>query len=99
MIQKTSLERIQICEDCPFHSKLHNTPLRPDDHCTDCGCNLAAKTKCLSCKCPQKEWKALMSLKEEQEILKTISNGGKQENGEVSKDSSKGADRNITRSV
>ena len=32
-----------------------------------------------------------MSLIEEQEILKTITNGGKQEDGEVSKDSSKGA--------
>lgn len=72
LIQTTSNERLDICDNCPFHSKLHSTPLRPDDHCTDCGCNLAAKTKCLSCECPQKKWTALMTLKEEQEILKSL---------------------------
>jgi hypothetical protein len=99
LIQTTSLERLAICEECSFHSKFHNTPLRPDNHCTDCGCNLDAKTKCLSCECPQiktltNRWGALMSLKEEQEILKTITNEKKQK-GEVSKNSSKGADRDI----
>lgn len=82
LIQTTSLERLKVCEDCPFHSKNHYTPIRPDDHCTDCGCNLDAKTKCLSCECPQikeipNRWGALMSLKEEQEMLKTITNGKK----------------------
>jgi hypothetical protein len=60
---------------------------------------LDAKTKCLSCKCTQDRWDALMTLVEEQEMLKTINNGGKQENGKVSKDSSKGVNRNATRSV
>jgi hypothetical protein len=40
MIQQVSKERVTICNDCPFHSKNHSTPLRPDAHCTDCGCNL-----------------------------------------------------------
>jgi hypothetical protein len=79
LIQKTSLERTVICNGCAFHSKHHHTPIRPDDHCTHCGCNIDAKTKCLSCECPIGQWMALMSLIEEQEILKTNDNddGGK----------------------
>jgi len=52
IINSVSKYRVTICETCPFHSKFHSTPLRPDNHCTDCGCTLAAKTKCLSCRCP-----------------------------------------------
>lgn len=77
LLQTTSAERLNICEDCPFHSRYHKTPLRPDAHCTDCGCTLSAKTKCLSCTCPQNMWKALMTLAEEQEMLKTIKKDGK----------------------
>jgi len=72
--------RIQICEECSFHSKHHNTPIRPDHHCTDCGCNLAAKTKCLSCECPQKKWDALMSLTDERTLLKQINDEAKKKN-------------------
>ena len=52
IIDKVSLHRIVICNECEFHSKNHDRPLRPDAHCTKCGCTLSAKTKCLSCKCP-----------------------------------------------
>lgn len=83
IIAITSIERLAICEECPLHSKHHNTPIRPDDHCTDCGCNLAAKTKCLSCECPKNKWGPLMTLKEEQEILNSL-NDGKQKNSSVS---------------
>jgi hypothetical protein len=55
----------------------HKTPLRPDAHCTHCGCTLSAKTKCLSCSCPINMWEALMTLEEEQEMLKTIKKNGK----------------------
>lgn len=78
LIQATSAERLNICESCFYHSNNHKTPLRPDAHCTDCGCNLEAKTKCLSCSCPQNEWQALMTLAEEQEMLKSIKKNGKQ---------------------
>lgn len=50
-----SKARLSICEQCEHHSKNHNT-MRPDAHCTHCGCTLAAKTKCLSCKCPIDKW-------------------------------------------
>lgn len=77
LLNTTATERLNICEDCPFHSRHHKTPLRPDAHCTDCGCTLSAKTKCLSCNCPQNMWKALMTTEEEQEMLKTLKKDGK----------------------
>lgn len=73
-IQQVSKERLSICDKCPFHSKNHKTPLRPDAHCVDCGCNLEAKTACLSCSCPQDKWMAVVD-DEQEEQLKTIYNG------------------------
>lgn len=76
LIHDVSQERLSICSACPFHSKFHKTPLRPDNHCTDCGCNLEAKTACLSCSCPQDKWKAVMSNPEEEDQLKKdVDNG------------------------
>lgn len=57
-IEHVALERNSICKDCPFHS--HNNPeaskLRLDAYCTNCGCTLAAKTRCLTCSCPLNKW-------------------------------------------
>lgn len=68
-IQKVSAERLAICDSCVFHSKNHKSA-RLDAHCTDCGCNLDAKSRCLSCSCPKNKWKALMESVEEEHILK-----------------------------
>lgn len=59
-IKEVSQERLAICDGCGYHSKNHNTS-RPDNHCTNCGCNLEAKTACLSCDCPIKKWVAVMN--------------------------------------
>jgi len=60
IIDQVSTERMAICRDCPFNSinaKANGyRSIRTDEHCTDCGCTLAAKTKCLSCYCPQGKW-------------------------------------------
>ena len=56
-IQHVSNERLAICEACDKHSKNHAS-VRPDAHCTECGCTLSAKTKCLTCECPLKKWVA-----------------------------------------
>lgn len=69
-ISQVRQERLNQCFDCPFHSKFHKTPLRPDDHCTECGCNLDAKTSCLTCECPKQKWLAVVSTIEEEEELK-----------------------------
>jgi len=60
-----STQRMEICNACENHSKNHSTPLRPDDHCVDCGCNLLAKTKCLDCDCPIKKWTRIEKLPNE----------------------------------
>lgn len=60
-INTVSQERLAICRSCPFNSinaKKAGTykSFRTDEHCTDCGCPLLSKTKCLSCHCPQNKW-------------------------------------------
>ena len=67
MIEQVSQERMNICNGCEFISTKHKT-LRPDIHCTDCGCPLVTKTKCLSCNCPKKKWTAVLS-EEEQSLI------------------------------
>lgn len=67
VIEQTSKERMEICNNCEYVSTKH-TSLRPDVHCTDCGCTLAAKTKCLSCNCPKNKWTAVIS-QEQQNII------------------------------
>ena len=76
LIHDVSEERLAICSKCPLHSKFHSTPLRPDSHCTDCGCNLDAKTSCLSCSCPQDKWTSVMTSPEEEDQLKKDVNNG-----------------------
>ena len=56
-IEYTSQTRTAICEECEAHSSKHKS-VRPDAHCTECGCTLSAKTKCLTCECPLKKWRA-----------------------------------------
>jgi hypothetical protein len=57
-IDHVSQERLAVCEACEEHSsnKKDYKSLRMDAHCTNCGCTLSAKTKCLTCDCPLKKW-------------------------------------------
>jgi hypothetical protein len=59
-IEHTSQIRLDVCYNCEEHSsnKEGYTSLRRDAHCTNCGCTLSAKTKCLTCECPLKKWGA-----------------------------------------
>lgn len=72
VIKITSEERMNICNDCEHISTKHSS-IRLDVHCTNCGCTLSAKTKCLSCNCPLNKWTAVIS-EEQQNII----NDGKQ---------------------
>ena len=67
VIEQTSASRMEICNNCEHVSTKHKTR-RMDVHCTDCGCTLSAKTKCLSCSCPLKKWVALITQEQEEEI-------------------------------
>ena len=66
-IEQTSVSRMDICNNCEYISTKHKT-IRMDVHCTDCGCTLSAKTKCLSCSCPLKKWMDVMTQTQEEEI-------------------------------
>lgn len=55
-IDRVHTARMNICNTCEWHSKNHETPSRPDDHCFKCKCTLVAKTKCLICACPEGFW-------------------------------------------
>lgn len=60
-IEKIAEERLEICKGCSHnsdHAKKFNNykTIRPDFHCTLCGCDLHMKTRCLSCECPIKKW-------------------------------------------
>ena len=57
-IEHVSQEILAVCEACEEHSsnKKDYKSLRMDAHCTNCGCTLSAKTKCLTCECPLKKW-------------------------------------------
>lgn len=76
LIKEVGRDRMEICNDCSYHSKNHSTT-RPDDHCTECGCTLAAKTKCLSCECPLEvpKWLAVIDSLEKEHEIKTAING------------------------
>lgn len=67
VIAVTSKERMEICNNCEHVSTKHKT-LRLDVHCTNCGCTLSAKTKCLSCSCPLNKWKAVISEEQQKQI-------------------------------
>lgn len=65
-----SESRMAICRACPLNS-IHAgpvSPLRIDEHCTKCYCTLSAKTKCLSCSCPDDKWTSVITPEEEQTI-------------------------------
>lgn len=64
LIKEVSDYRMSICNGCEFHSsnKKEYKTLRPDAHCTDCGCTLAAKTKSLTSSCPKLKWEAVTKL-------------------------------------
>ena len=75
-IEAVSKERLKICRDCPHNSinakKAGYITMRPEEHCTECGCVLVAKTKCLHCSCPLNKWTALLSEEESNKLKETL---------------------------
>lgn len=62
-----SAARLGICAICEEHSmnRTDYKSMRLDAHCTNCGCTLSAKTKCLSCECPLHKWLAVTPINNE----------------------------------
>ena len=72
--------RMSICRQCEYNSEIRKKDkafktLRPDEHCTNCGCTLSAKTKCLSCVCPIKKWEAVEVDEATEAQISKLSNG------------------------
>lgn len=70
IINRISRARRKICDECPYNSKFSKGLIRRDIHCILCGCTLSAKTKCLSCECPDNppKWTAAVSEEQEEEM-------------------------------
>jgi hypothetical protein len=78
-IKNISEERLSVCAKCSYQSDNRKATgryesVRPDLHCTNCGCTLSAKTACLSCKCPIDKWEAVLGEEEFDEIHKELGN-------------------------
>lgn len=58
MVEKIAAARRIICNGCDHISLKHET-VRPDVHCTACGCTLATKTRSLETSCPYNFWPAI----------------------------------------
>ena len=73
---------MEICRVCKFNSENRKKEgyktVRLDEHCTNCGCTLSAKTACLSCECPleEKKWNAVTSQEEYDRIKQLIGEQG-----------------------
>ena len=55
LIEMMSEKRMEVCNACPHISTNHKS-VRPDVHCTKCGCTLAAKTRAFDAACPLGYW-------------------------------------------
>lgn len=64
-IEEVSANRMYTCNKCDLFSenakKTGYETARPDPHCTNCGCNLDLKTRCMSCSCPVNKWESIVS--------------------------------------
>lgn len=71
LIESVSENRMRICRGCDEFSENKKrkglSVLRVDEHCTNCGCVLSAKTRCLTCSCPLKKWIAVVSDKNKED--------------------------------
>lgn len=70
-ILEVSNERLAICRKCEHNSinaPAHTWVNDIYEHCTNCGCPLIAKTKCLSAGCELKRWDAIITEEEEETL-------------------------------
>ncbi len=81
-VEKIANERYEICKVCPknssnkdekfFNPGSYYTPIRPDEHCTMCACNLHAKVRSLHTSCPIGNWEEVASKEEAAKIAAVI---------------------------
>jgi len=76
-IEEISNKRLSICRECPrnsinYYKTSSKVNLRPDEHCVECGCTLAAKTKSLKSQCPLGKWLSELTEEQQSEIEKSL---------------------------
>ncbi len=81
-VEKIAQTRLEICQVCPKSSGNKNkdffdpgkyySALRPDDHCSECACNIHAKTRSLHTSCPINKWPAVASKEEAAKIAAAV---------------------------
>lgn len=77
-VEKIAKERYAICQTCPKNSKNKDnadfdpgrfySTVRPDEHCSECACNIYAKNRSLHTSCPIHKWAAVASIEEAAKI-------------------------------
>ena len=61
-VEQIATTRLSICRGCSNNSEVAKqtgyTTIRPDEHCIDCTCNLAIKTRSMGYGCELGKWLA-----------------------------------------
>lgn len=89
-IEQVREERLAKCLNCPFNST--KGEITTFSYCKACGCNLKAKTSCLSCRCGMEHWNennpdnikplawdAVLSQEEEFDLKENLKEDGNQD--------------------
>jgi hypothetical protein len=73
-VEQIAFFRNEICKSCEFIDHTGSKCAVPGTQpcCAECGCSLTFKTRSLASECPKGFWKAELTEKEEQELLKQI---------------------------
>jgi hypothetical protein len=73
-VEQIAFFRNEICKSCEFIDHAGSKCAVPGTQpcCAECGCSLTFKTRSLASECPKGFWKAELTEKEEQELLKNL---------------------------
>lgn len=77
IITQAQEERLKECLNCRFNSSCGEVNLT--SYCKSCGCNLKAKTACLSCQCPQGKWEMIIDDGNEKQLDEYLENETKED--------------------
>ena len=73
-VENIAFYRNEICKTCKFFDNKGSNCALPGTQpcCSECGCSLKLKVRSLSSDCPKGFWKAELTEKEEEALLKQI---------------------------
>lgn len=68
-VERVARTRLNICNTCHWNSKFHKT-MRPDVHCTKCGCTIEAKVRSMESECPIAKWPKITKDEQKQKTIR-----------------------------